>query len=78
MALKQATDDDRRTALVQAVEWWKHQRKDLKPGTPVATRTADRKVLEKAIRCTVEMIRREAEAELRQWRTSGIPDLERC
>ena len=60
LALKQASNGDRRSALVQAVAWWRSQSAGLDAAAQVSVKTADKDVLEKGRRCRVEMIRLEA------------------
>ena len=60
LALKQADDGERRSALAMAVEWWKSQREGIADGAQLTMQTNNKDVLERGVRCRVEMIRLDA------------------
>lgn len=60
LALQQANDIERRSSLAMAIEWWKSQRESIADGAHLSMQTQDKDVLEKGVRCRVEMIRLDA------------------
>ena len=74
LALQQASNDTLRTALSQALEWWKRQRAGLAGTAQIPVQTTNKDVLERGLRCRVEMIRTEAIRQLgKSKQSSGNP-----
>jgi hypothetical protein len=63
-ATQQASDSERRIALVKAVQWWKQLSSTLNAAAQVSVQTTNKVVLGKALRCRVEMIRLPRRAKL--------------